>query len=93
MTPHESAQPCGCDPGAKWLCERHQQEATRLGNWTVTPTQPQLDPTVLTRAERGQIQYGATFGDCVSCDGYVLDPSEAPHCPSCARLKREGKAL
>ena len=22
-----SAQPCGCDPGAKWVCERHQLEA------------------------------------------------------------------
>ena len=26
-----------------------------------------------------------TLGDCVSCDGYVLSPSEAPYCPSCYR--------
>lgn len=25
MMPHESAQPCGCDPGAKWICERHRE--------------------------------------------------------------------
>lgn len=23
----QSAQPCGCDAGAKWVCERHQLEA------------------------------------------------------------------
>lgn len=33
------------------------------------------------------------LGDCVSCDGYVLDPLEKPHCPTCARLLREGKPL
>lgn len=22
-----SCQPCGCDPGAKWVCQRHQVEA------------------------------------------------------------------
>ena len=21
---HESAQPCGCDPGASWVCEAHR---------------------------------------------------------------------
>ncbi len=21
-----SAQPCGCDPGANWVCQRHQME-------------------------------------------------------------------
>lgn len=26
---------------------------------------------------------------CVACDGYVLNDAEAPHCPTCARLKRE----
>lgn len=33
------------------------------------------------------------FGDCVSCDGYILDAAEFPHCPTCARLLREGKTL
>lgn len=23
---HESARPCGCDPGAGWVCQRHQLE-------------------------------------------------------------------
>ena len=23
---HESAKPCGCDPGAHWFCERHQPQ-------------------------------------------------------------------
>ena len=23
-----SAQPCGCDKGANWICQRHQLEAT-----------------------------------------------------------------
>ncbi len=23
MTQHESARPCGCDPGANWICEQH----------------------------------------------------------------------
>jgi len=23
---HESAMPCGCDKGAKWVCERHKLE-------------------------------------------------------------------
>lgn len=26
-TTHESAQPCGCDKGAKWVCQVHQLEA------------------------------------------------------------------
>ena len=34
-----------------------------------------------------------SYGDCVSCDNYVLNESEKPHCPTCARLLREGKAL
>ena len=24
---HESGRPCGCDPGADWVCARHQAEA------------------------------------------------------------------
>ncbi len=32
-----------------------------------------------------------TLGDCVSCDGYVILESDAPHCPTCARLIREGQ--
>lgn len=24
-----NAQPCGCDPGAGWVCERHQEETPR----------------------------------------------------------------
>lgn len=31
--------------------------------------------------------------DCETCDGYILAASEAPYCPTCARLKREGKDL
>ena len=31
-----------------------------------------------------------SYGDCVSCDGYVLSAEDAPHCPTCARLTREG---
>lgn len=31
------------------------------------------------------------LGDCIACDGYVISTSEAPYCPTCARLKREGK--
>lgn len=30
------------------------------------------------------------YGDCISCDGYILAESEKPHCPTCARLLREG---
>lgn len=26
-TSHESAQSCGCDKGANWVCQRHQLEA------------------------------------------------------------------
>lgn len=29
-TQYESAQPCGCDPGAKWTCQWHQAEKGRL---------------------------------------------------------------
>lgn len=29
-----------------------------------------------------------TLGDCQTCDGYILNPAEAPYCPSCARVKR-----
>ena len=24
--PHESARPCGCDPGAQYLCDEHARE-------------------------------------------------------------------
>lgn len=34
-----------------------------------------------------------SLGDCLGCDGYILAASEAPYCPTCARLRREGKAL
>lgn len=33
------------------------------------------------------------YGDCTECDGYILAASEAPYCPTCARLKAEGKDL
>lgn len=39
-------------------------------------------------AERAEDEY---YGDCISCDGYVLDEAEAPLCPTCAREKREAK--
>lgn len=26
-TNEKSCQPCGCDKGAKWICQRHQMEA------------------------------------------------------------------
>lgn len=35
----------------------------------------------------------ASLGDCTTCDGYILAASEAPYCPTCARLQREGKDL
>lgn len=34
----------------------------------------------------------ATYGDCVSCDGYVLNAADGRHCPTCARLRREAAA-
>ena len=37
---YESAQPCGCDAGAKWVCERHQGErATMSVTPVITPHQ------------------------------------------------------
>jgi hypothetical protein len=27
-------------------------------------------------------------GDCLTCDGYVLDTREAPYCPTCARERK-----
>ncbi len=33
------------------------------------------------------------LGDCVSCDGYRINTEDGEHCPSCARLIREGKPL
>jgi hypothetical protein len=29
----ESCQPCGCDPKAKWVCQRHQIEAEAEKKW------------------------------------------------------------
>jgi hypothetical protein len=29
------------------------------------------------------------LGDCPTCDGYVLDASEAPYCPSCYRERQK----
>jgi hypothetical protein len=26
LDPQKSAQPCGCDEGANWMCERHKAE-------------------------------------------------------------------
>lgn len=34
-----------------------------------------------------------SIGDCIECDGYVIQASEAPYCPTCSRLRSEGKAL
>ncbi len=34
-----------------------------------------------------------TYGDCVSCDGYRINPEDGEYCPTCARLQREGKTL
>lgn len=38
-------------------------------------------------------EQGGPYGDCVDCDNYILAESEAPYCPTCARLKREGSEL
>lgn len=27
ITPHQSARSCGCDPGAGWVCQQHQEGA------------------------------------------------------------------
>ena len=29
-TTRESARSCGCDPGANWVCHRHQAEAAEV---------------------------------------------------------------
>jgi hypothetical protein len=29
MIVNQSGQPCGCDPGAGWTCERHRPESDR----------------------------------------------------------------
>ncbi len=33
-----------------------------------------------------------SYGDCTSCDGYILNPADGNLCPTCARLKREAVA-
>lgn len=35
----------------------------------------------------------ASFGDCIGCDGYILDEQDAPYCPSCARERRQMKVV
>jgi hypothetical protein len=32
-----------------------------------------------------------SFGDCITCDGYILTVSEAPYCPTCAREHKEAE--
>lgn len=72
---HDSAQPCGCDPGAKWLCEDH-----RLIRDTITATLDELENA----APRPPLM-APSLGACPTCDGYAINASEAPYCPSCAR--------
>lgn len=75
---HDSAQPCGCDPGAKWLCEDH-----RLIRDVVAET---IDELGGFESRRGLGVPGvANYGNCPTCDGYCLNQAEAPYCPSCAR--------
>lgn len=78
-----SAQPCGCDVEAHWVCERHQEIQA-----VVSET---LD-SLLERPKRSDALYGVsgvvTYGNCQTCDGYVMNASEVPYCPSCARERR-----
>jgi hypothetical protein len=34
----------------------------------------------------------ASYGDCIGCDNYILVASEAPYCPTCARIRREAES-
>ncbi len=80
---HESARPCGCDPGAKWICERHRGFIGVDELAEVTPAQyGYLIDRIVAKS----------YGDCIGCDGYILALSEAPYCPTCARLRREAAA-
>ena len=62
---------------------------------TITPERVNKLAQVIQDAIEGEIAgfRGEPLGDCVSCDGYILEASEFPHCPTCARLVREGKPL
>lgn len=43
----------------------------------------QYDDLAVRRAEQPALK------NCASCDGYVIQASEAPYCPTCAREIRE----
>ncbi len=92
-----SAQPCGCDVEASWTCEQHSVHKRLVieritGNEPLTPNPEGIWPIVEVPLAEFRKQY-ESLGDCVSCDGYRINPEDGEHCPTCARMKREGKAL
>ena len=61
-----------------------------------TPQRVQALAQLIQDTIEGEIamhEAGGPYGDCVSCDGYRITPEDGEHCPTCARLLREGKAL
>ena len=86
---HDSARPCGYNPGAKWTCEQHR------GSGNVIISNEETDALLLdclqTGIRRAKMVEAASYGDCTQCDGYVLLKDEAPLCPTCARFAREGQ--
>lgn len=67
---HESARPCGCDPGAKHVCAEHLEELRRatavLPN---LPTCPECGSTLTSIGDPEQLTY------CDTCDREVIDPT------------------
>ena len=78
MTDHESAQPCGCDKGANWMCEQHR-----------TFDSPIRDCMRLQREENERhsaiLQTIIVIPQtCFFCD-YLLGPKDTYCCPKCGR--------
>lgn len=101
---HDSAQPCGCDPGANYLCEDHRliRDAIRdtYTNLAMAVPQPPrmaqaaiglFNPSQEAQDAMQRAMSTPLYPNCQTCDGYAINASEAPYCPSCAR-ERETQA-
>lgn len=86
--------PCTCGERGDFLLRSEKPIVIQriTGREPLTPNREGIWPPANISIEDFRKQY-ESFGDCVSCDGYILTESEKPHCPTCARLLREGKAL
>ncbi len=97
---HESARPCGCDPGAHWICEQHRgldHSYIELDGIIAVGSSAPIAEAMALQREVNRLNSLSMesivvvhAGECSFC-GFTLKPTDTFCCPECGwKLQSKG---